>query len=232
MTASLHLARHSLRHTPRMLGRMRRGWDDLTTVPGLAAVRLFDLAGFDPVLGGTPNPAKWGLLCAWRDGASRDAFLADGKRLRPLLLGAEESWNVSLETVRTKDSWHGWSLPGGGPRRFDADEPALVMTYGTVRPRHLAEFTWQNRRIARSQVGAPGLVMRFGMTDHLYNRSTFSLWRTERNAIDFAYGSTPHSEVQKVARRTPWADDFFFARFRPLASSGTWEGRDLLAELR
>lgn len=214
-----------------MLGRMRRAWDDLTARPGLEAVRLFALADLDPVLGGTPRLSRWGLLCLWRDERSRGEFLGEGAGLRPLIAGAQESCHLALETMKTKDSWCGWSLPREHHQRFAEDEPALVMTHARLRPGHLGDFTWHNARIVRSQAGAPGLLTRMAMFDSPMVRATLSLWRTERDAIEFAYRSAPHAAVQKLARRTPWADDFFFARFRVLGYSGTWGGRDLLAGL-
>ena len=60
-------------------------------------------------------------------------------------------------------------------------------------------------------------------------RSTFSLWRSQGDAVRFAYGEGEHGPIQRQAQEADWGRDYFFARFRPVSSSGTWDGRDPLA---
>jgi len=117
-----------------MLARLRRGWAEMAGARGLEAIRLFNLAELDPIVGGTPSLTRWALLCTWRDGPARDDFLADGSRLAPLLRGAHESCHLALETVRTKDSWQGWSLPSEQRGRFAADEPVVAQLLERVDP--------------------------------------------------------------------------------------------------
>ena len=64
-------------------------------------------------------------------------------------------------------------------------------------------------------------------------RATFSVWRTQGDTVRFAYGAdAPHTPVQRTAQDVPWADGWFFTRFRPVATTGTWLGRDPLAAAR
>jgi len=215
-----------------MLLTMRREWPALEASPGLVTARLGMLAELDPMFGGTPTISRWGLLCGWDSNDARDRFLADGAQLRPMLQGAAESWNLSLETVRiVMGDWWGWSPDTSAVPRLAPEEPLLVMTYGFVRPRHLPVFTLRNREIVRDVASNPAMTRRIGFFDTPLARGTLSLWRSEREALDFAYRSQPHAEIQRHARKVPWADAFFFARFRVAAASGTWDGRDPLAEL-
>ena len=39
-----------------------------------------------------------------------------------------------------------------------------------------------------------------------------------------------HAPVVKPSRTVPWLEDRFFARFRPLSSAGTIDGRDPVGE--
>lgn len=229
MPASLHLARFSPRHAARTTGRLWRGWDTFLATPGLERARLFMLATLDPVIGGTPTPTRWGLLCGWNHADARDAFCAAGARR--LTRDANEAWEVALDPVRVRQGHlHGWTPRTEGVEPLSRDEPVMVFTHGRLRQRHVWDFTVANQRIVKAMTGGPGLEMMMGLLDHPNTRATFSLWRTQGDTVRFAYGpDKPHTPVQRTALDVPWGRDWFFARFRPVASTGTWQGRDPLA---
>jgi len=233
MAASLHLARYSPRQVGRMLRAMRRYRPALDATPGLSAARICFTAELDTITGGTPTPMRWGLLCGWQSGEARDEFVDDATRLDPFLDGARESWRVSLDPVRVvQGEWRGWRPPTESVAPLLPDEPLVVMTYGMLRTRYLPTFAWNNLKVVRELATDPGLVMRLGLADHLMARCTISLWRSQADVMRFAYGPGVHDPIQRRSLAVPWGADYFFARFRPVASSGTLEGRDPLAEVR
>jgi hypothetical protein len=232
MAASLHLARYSPRRAGRMLRAMSSHRDALEATPGLSAAALCLTARMDRHTGGMPTPTRFGLLCGWGSREARDEFLDDGRGLVPFLGGATESWSVSLDAVRiVQGEWRGWSPSTDGVPRLAPDEPLAVITYGRVRPRYMATFMWNNRKVVRELDSNPGHLMRIGLGDHPMVRSTFSLWRSQDDVMRFAYGAGVHDPIQRRSLAVPWGRDYFFARFRPVASSGSWEGRDPLAGL-
>jgi hypothetical protein len=232
MAASLHLAHYAPRQTGRMLRAMARHRGALERTPGLAVARLCFTAEMDTLTGGRPTPTRWGLLCGWDSADARDGFLADGAGLETFLSGARESWTVSLDTVRVvQGEWRGWQPSTEGVERLHRDEPVAVITYGIIRARYLPAFTWNNRNVVRELAPNPGHVLRVGLADHPMARCTFSLWRSQGDVVRFAYGPGGHNPVQRRSLDVPWGHEFFFARFRPVASSGTWMGRDPLADL-
>lgn len=224
MSASLHIGRFA----PRSLGRALRRVERLRTLPGLVDVRPVTLARFETTFGGTPTPLRWGLWCGWADDAARDAGWETTARFAD---GADEAWSVALETVRVvQGGLGGWAPATDGAAKLTREEPLAVITYGRLAPRHLWNFTVNNQRVYKELSTAPGLGMHVGLVDHPMTRATFSLWRNQGEMVRATYGpSTVHNPVQKRALEVPWADDWFFARFRPVASVGSWGGVDPLS---
>ena len=233
MAASLHLARYSPRNTGRMLRAMRAHGGRIEGTPGLRAARLFVTADLEPTFGGTPRLTRWGYFLGWETTEARDRFLEDSERLRPFTAGAHENWSVSLDTVRVvRGDWDGWQPDTEDTPPLAGDEPLAVITYGFLFARHLPAFTWNNRKVVREMISNPGLGMMVGLADHPMARATFSLWRSKGEVVRFAYGKAAvHAPVQRRSLDVPWGRDWFFARFRPVASSGTWDGLDPLREL-
>jgi hypothetical protein len=213
-----------------MLRAIRRRRDSLAHTPGLAVARLCVTTELEPTFGGRPTPTRWALLCGWEDGSARDRFLADPEPLRPFLEPAREAWSVSLDTVRlVSGEWRGWRPSTDDVDALGRDEPLAVITYGRLRPRYVPTFMWNNRKAVRQIVRHPGLISMVGLSDGIGVASTFSLWRSQGDVVRYAYGPGVHKPIQRRSLDVPWASEWFFARFRPVASSGTWSGRDPLA---
>jgi hypothetical protein len=231
MLASLHLARYSARGAVRTLVAMRRHRMELETTPGLGAAHLFFTLDSSTVTGGKPTPRRWALLCGWDQDEAHDEFLAGSGALEAFLSEALETWRVRLEPVRVVDgSWRGWKPSTEGVRPLADDEPLIVMTYGLLRPRYVPAFLRSNRRALAQALEQPGMLAWLGLSDTVRTASTFSIWRSLADVQRYAYGKGAHQPVARHSKRVPWADDYFFARFRPLGSSGTWSGRDPVAE--
>ena len=233
MAATLHLAAYAPRDAARMVRAMlaRRRADQ--RIHGLVATRVCITAELDTLTGGTPSLVRWGLLCGWESAEVRDEALADGAAFAPFVNGAREVWSVALDTVLVRQgAWRGWRPAAEGVDKLERDEPVAVITYGRIRTRYLPAFTWHNRRAVRQLAPDPAHAMRVGLADTPLARATFSLWRTQGDVARYAYRPGVHDAVQRRATADDWADEWFFARFRPVASSGTWHGRDPLAELR
>jgi hypothetical protein len=74
--------------------------------------------------------------------------------------------------------------------------------------------------------------MAIGLGEDPLVRATFSIWRSKGDVVRFAYeAGGVHDPIQRRSLESGWGGDYFFARLRPVASTGSWEGRDPLAGL-
>ena len=126
--------------------------------------------------------------------------------------------------------WKGWTPVSDGVEPLSRDEPVAVLTYGRLRPRYIATFAVNNRRAVRQMLALPGVIDHVGLGSGMRIASTFSLWRSQGDVVRYAYGAGPHKPIQRRSLDVPWGGEYFFARFRPIASTGSWNGRDPLAQ--
>ena len=231
MPASLHLATHTAPGAVRMLARLRRHRGGIRRGPGILAGHLFATSQFWAPTGGFPTLRRWALLCAFEDEAALQEFERSAAA-ETFHDRARESWRVTLEPTRLVDGvWRGWTPATEDVAPIPPHKPVAVMTYGVLRPRWVPRFLRENQRIVAASMHEDGLVARIGLSDTPLTASTFSIWRSQAHVARFAYGlKSIHKPVVRPSMDTPWADEYFFARFRLRDSRGSWEGRDPVAE--
>jgi hypothetical protein len=232
MVASLHLARYSGRDAVAILPTLRRLQRELDRAPGLAAGHVFATVDLTTATGGLPTPRRWALFCGWEDDSALDELLRASAEAQRFLGSARETWAARLQPVRlVSGGWRGWEPKTNGVAPLAADEPVAVITYGVLRPRYMPTFFWNNRKAVRHAARSDGLLARLGLMDRIRTASTFTLWRSSAEMVRFAYGPGEHKPVVSPSKSTPWAEDYFFARFRVLESTGSWDGRAPLAAI-
>lgn len=178
-----------------------------------------------------PQLGRLGLLAAWEDDAAIDRFLADHPFGRQVAGG----WHARLEPRRCFGSWAG--MPGLPKKELpmDDDEPAVALTLGRLRALRIRPFLKASKPAERDAVGNPAVVAVTGLTRPARPRlvSTFSVWRTTGAMREYAFGKDgPHQAAVRVDRVRRFQHEQAFVRFRPLASAGSWDGRDPVAAVR
>lgn len=221
MIVSLHLADLDLRSALRFLRRPPRPAD----VEGLTYAEALTRAPLGEGLLPRPNPRKIGLLAAWEDEAALDRFHASA----PLAARLAGGWELRMRPVHVFGAWAG--MPGLGEERGELgeDEPVAALTLGRVRPRRVVPFLRAAAGAEAAAVASPGLLASTGLGRPPLV-STFSIWRSLAAMKEYAFSQAgAHQAAVGVDRGRPFHRESAFVRFRPLASSGSWDGRDPLA---
>jgi hypothetical protein len=177
-----------------------------------------------------PRLGRLGLIAAWDDDTAIDRFLADHLFGRQIADG----WHARLEPRRCFGSWAG--MPGLPKKELpmDDDEPAVALTLGRLRILRTRPFLKASAPAERGAVGNPAVAAVTGLTRPARPRlvSTFSVWRSTGAMREYAFGKDgAHQAAVRADRARSFQHEQAFVRFRPLASQGSWDGRDPLAAL-
>ena len=218
MIVSVHISEGGVRRSLALLRKGRRPLE----APGL---HYSEAAGLVPLAGkGPPIPPRGTILISsWENDDALDRFLGEN----PI-----DGYHVRMRPTRIVGAWP--EMPGLPAEEdpMDSDEPATVLTLGRPRKRTLLRFARTSRPAEKLAVEHPGLVAGTAAARLPRFVATFSIWRTVSEMRDYALGRPDprHLEAIKVNRKTPFHHQDAFVRFRPYASSGSWGGRDPLAE--
>ena len=228
IVASLTLARYPRRGVYGALARM--GLDRLR-LPRTAGLRFWKLLGsahgrtFGPW-----EPRRYGLFAVWESAAALEAFERRSPVMAAYRRRAEELWTVRLAPVRWHGAWGGIDpFAGASPAAAPVAGAWAILTRATIRPTRLRPFRAAAGPADAALAGCPGLIASIGLGEApLLTQATFSLWDDLGAAQEFAYRVAPHTEAIRRTRAEGWYSEELFARFRPIASYGTWDGVDPL----
>ncbi len=204
----------------------------LARTPGLRAFRLLGTGAGDQ-MAFSADLRRWALLAFWRSDDDLDAFLVGSEIPQRWDDLAAERYDLRLATARAHGSWGRTRFNIDRAAPLPRDEPVVILTRAAIRARHLARFWSAAPRPSADAVSHPENVVSIGVGDvPVFRQATLSLWRSLAGAQDFAYRQRGHREVIDRTRAEDWYSSELFARFVPLSSSGSWDGRDPLAEAR
>jgi len=219
---SVHLATMGPRAAAEVLLRPPRP----ARVPGLTYAETTTTAALGEPLLPPRDLGRFGLIAAWEDDEALDGFL----RAHPLAPHFAAGWRVRLRPLRTFGAWAGMpGLPAQAPPD-DQEGPVGVLTLGRLRLRRIGAFRRAAAPAESDAIGNPALLAGTGLARPPRLVATFSLWRSSAAMREYAImPGGPHRAAMQADRARPFHHESAFVRFRPYASSGSWDGRDPLA---
>jgi hypothetical protein len=228
--AALALARYPWRNAYGALAGMALNRPRLRRVPGL---RFWKLLGSAQGLAFGPwNPRRYGLFTVWDSPAALEAFERNSPLMATYRRRADELWTVRLKPLSWHGAWGGADPLAGvapAPPLVPGEGPLAILTRATIRPWRVAAFRAAARRVNAELAWRPGLLAAIGLGEGpLFFQATFSLWASPQAVRGFAYAGPEHLAAMRRKTSELWYSEELFARFRPIASYGTWEGSDPL----
>jgi hypothetical protein len=223
--ASFHLVSEvrALRAMSRLALDRRR----LAQIDGLRFWRLLG-TGAGRSTGPGVDLHRTAMFAVWDHEAALDAYLAASAHR---WAQAPEAWHVRLRAAGGHGCWRGFDVLGALEPAADIAGPVAVITRATVRIRASREFRAAGPGVDAELAASDGLLAVVGFGEAPVGRlGTFSLWRDVAAMRAFAERGPCHRDVVRRTRAERWYREELFARFQPYRSSGSWDGRDPLAD--
>ena len=197
------------------------------TSPGL---QFFKLLGSGDGFSLKPDFSTYGLLCVWSNIQVARNFFHESAAFDRFRNNTAEQWTIYMHPVHAHGKWSG-AAPFQINKNFVVQNELLaVITRATLHTKHVWRF-WQYVPKAGAAVHThDGLIFTKGIGElPVIQQATFSLWRSRKDMMDFAYKNPFHTEVIQKTRELGWYKEELFARFTPFYTEGSWNGEDPLA---
>ncbi len=219
------LARYPKRASLRALSHLGLDRLPLTFTSGLRFWRLLGVGKgrvFDP----HADLQRYALFTVWDSYSALKQFEEHSGVMRRIQRRADEAWTVHMRPVKWHGKWGGRDpLAGMTPVEPPESGPWVVLTRAALHPTKIRSFLNAVPTVAEHLLQQTDLINSVGVGEApLIYQATVSLWRTLPSFTTFAYGPAQHIDVIRRTRQERWYREELFARFRPLASTGTWDG--------
>jgi hypothetical protein len=223
LIVTVHLADVGNREALRLL-RTRL---DPTRVAGLRYAEITTTAPLGGNLLPRPTIGRVGLIAAWIDEQSIEAFLAT----HPLAGWLADGWHVRLRPTRIVGAWPPLAGLLDREEPMEDAEPAAVLTLGRLRLSSSLRFLRASAAAEGLAVTDEALVAATGLARPPGLVATFSLWRTTAamRAYALGHGEQAHLQAIRAHAARPFHHASAFVRFRPYAAQGHWDGANPLA---
>ncbi|MFD2873797.1 DUF3291 domain-containing protein [Mucilaginibacter ximonensis] len=229
MIASLTIVRYKKRFIPFALTAMALHRLPMSFQKGCSFWKLLG-TGKDEGFSMRADWQQWGLFAVWETeddfhGFNETSFISKWWNAFAL-----ERWTILLQPLQSHGKWGGVDPFGKIAPKITAGQVA-VLTRAQIKFSKLKAFWGAVAGVEEQLSAAPGRIKSIAIGETHYLAATFSIWDNVENMKAFAYKPGKHVDVIKRARDEQWLSEELFARFKPIASIGTLNGKNPLEGL-
>jgi hypothetical protein len=205
--------------------QMQLGKQHLSTVAGLTFYKILG-SGAKNGFSAVPNFGTYVLFCVWETERHADDFFQLNPFYAEYKNRSSEQLTAYLHPAEAHGLWDGIQ-PFQKSAQLDSEKPIVVLTRARIRFRKLWSFWSRVGSVSQSLDGYDGLVLSIGVGEWpLIQQATISIWKTQKEMMDYAYQNTKHREVVTMTRQLNWYKEEMFARFVPYRFEGSWEEKN------
>ena len=210
------------------MSQMQLAISPLQNVPGL---QFFKMLGTGQHFHYFPNFSVYGLIGVWKDLGQAQHFFQEHPVFRPFAERSQEHFTLYLKNYQAHGRWSGQQPFSATVAPPDDDLPVMVLTRATLNLTRLRSFWTQALRINRQFAEHTDCWFSLGIGEWpVVQQATISLWKNAASMKRFAYDSDLHRQAVRRTRQHHWFTEDLFARFVPVGSEGSWEGKNPLNE--
>ncbi|MBC5991746.1 DUF3291 domain-containing protein [Pontibacter sp. SD6] len=204
----------------------------LSKVPGLLFYKLLG-SGHGKGFSIKPNFWRYGLMCTWESEAAADTFLNSSALMQEYKNHTFESWTIRLLPYQSHGQWDNQEPFSPTLTEPHTSGPVAVLTRASINWLALPNFWRFVPETSKALDDAEGLICSIGLGELPFIRqATFSVWESMEAMKQYAYKNPLHKEVMRRTRAENWYSEELFARFKPVATQGTWNGKDPLEHVK
>jgi spheroidene monooxygenase len=167
-----------------------------------------------------------GLMIVWKSREGAMAF-TQSSYFQSLQSKSREQYTIFMDPISSRGTWSGFG-------EWEFSEPnqsstvICALTRATIKTKFLFDFWRMVPNISKKQYKFPGLVFSQGVGEIPFlEQATFTIWENKESMEDFAFRTFHGKAVEKV-RSVKGFKEQMFTRFQPVATFGTWGGKNIL----
>ena len=172
-----------------------------------------------------PNFNVYALLCVWVSEKQAEQFFNQSALYAMYKEKSSEIFTLYLKAVNVHGEWSG-KQPFKKQADVALDKPIVVLTRASIKPLKLLAFWQKVGKVSASLKTYEHQVFSIGIGEWpLIQQATISVWKTQKQMLDYAYNNEQHQRVVQLTRELKWYREELFARFQPYKTAGTWNGK-------
>jgi heme-degrading monooxygenase HmoA len=166
-----------------------------------------------------PNFSKYTFMSVWSSQEHAEQFFKHNSDWKAYIRNSFQIESFFLKNIVSHGTWGGKN-PFISASVYEPDNAIAVLTRATIRWQDMFRF-WIHVPAVSKQTrknSSPILALGIGEMPFRY-QATFSVWKTGKEMVEYAYKNEEHKKMIQKTRKTGWYSEELFARFDVLEAS-------------